>query len=235
MKSTTGAMRPAFRMFLCAAAVCACLSQGSAATIAIINPSFEDPAQSSGGFNSSAPTGWSTTGVFFGVWNPAPNTYITSPTPDQNQIVYLGFDGTPTSLSQTLTDSLLANTTYTLTFYAGLQNDHPNGNYTVSLLAGSTVLASDTDGPLSAGNYSFRSIVYQTGANPTSGTLGIQVDVPYNQVLFDAFTLDATASSSSAPEPGTLGVTGASAALLAYLRARTIRARKRSTATEQVV
>ena len=233
MTSTTGAVRPAFRLLLLAAAVSACLSQASAATIPIVNPSFEDPAQSPGGFTTSAPTGWTGTGTL-GVWYPLAGTFFTSSPPDQNQIVYLTVDNGPASLSQTLADSLLPNTTYTLSFYAGLQSDHGTSDYTVSLLAGSTVLASDTNGALSAGGFALRSFTFQSGASPIAGLLGIRVDVPVSQVVFDDFTLDAS-PNSPAPEPGTLGFTATSAALLGYLRARRIRARKQTTATERVV
>ena len=233
MTSTTGAARPAFRMLLCAAAVCACFSQASATSILIVNPSFEAPVQSPGGSTASAPTGWNATGTV-GVWYPLAGTFFSAIPPDQNQIVYLTVDNGPASLSQTLTDFLLPNTTYTLRFYAGLQNDHGTSDYTVSLLAGTTVLASDTNGALTAGHFAQRSFTYQTGASPTSGALGIRVDVPVSQVVFDAFTLDASANSA-VPEPGTLGFTLVSTVLMAYLRTRTIRARREASAAERVV
>jgi hypothetical protein len=235
MISIQRTVRPALRVLLYAA-VCVAVSHVSAATISIVNPSFEEPVLSPGGFTSSAPTGWSATGTV-GAWYPLAGTYFSAIPPDQHQIVYLGVDNGPASLSQTLTDSLSPNTTYTLSFYAGLQSDHGESDYTVSLLAGSTVLASDSNGALTSGNFTYRSIVYQSGASPATGTLGITVDVPVSQVVFDSFSLVAVEgpANESAPEPGTMGLTGAGAALLAYLRAKTIRDRKESTVIEPVV
>jgi hypothetical protein len=233
MISIARAVRPALRVLLYAA-VCTAVSHVSATTISIVNASFEDPVLSPGGFTTSAPTGWSATGTV-GAWYPV--AFFTAIPPDQHQIVYLTVDNGPASLSQTLTDSLLPNTTYTLSFYAGLQSDHGLSDYTVSLLAGNTVLASDINGALTAGNFAYRSIVYQSGASPAAGLLGITVDVPVSQVVFDSFSLVAVngPANGSAPEPGTIGLTAAGAALLAYLRVKTIRRRKESTAIEPVV
>jgi hypothetical protein len=201
-----------------------CLSSASAASITIVNPSFEDPSLDPGGFGQP-PTGWDFSGQG-GVWNPPPASGYFNVIPDQNQILYLGFGGSDGVVSQDLGVSLQANTAYTLSFYVGQRNDMEISPYVVSLLAGTTLLASDSAGSPGPGDFVLRTFTFDSGATPAAGNLNIMIDVPSSapsggQAAFDLFTLTTNSTSTSAaPEPGTLALLGSSLAALTALTRR---------------
>jgi hypothetical protein len=185
-------------------AVLVSLASGSAsslaAAVAIDNPSFEDPAQASGAYAPGAPTGWSGGG---GVWNPAGG--VLGPVPDGNQIGFLnaGANGT---ITQTLPNTLLPNTIYTLSIAVGGRTDgsNPGTDYAISLLAGSTVLASMTPVIPPTGSWTTLTATYTTTGTVLPGSLQLSIGTQAGQLDFDNVKLNAT----PVPEPALYGVAG---------------------------
>ena len=137
--------------------------------IAIVNPSFEADTTPNGSSGSQdywyygSFTGWTFNGVGGGGWYhpstleyPGGGNSSTAATgiPDGSQVAFLqGGAG----LKQILTTNLVSNAAYTLTFYVGQRADVAlPANYSVELLAGSSVLASAAD-----------------PVNPAAGTFGL--------------------------------------------------------------
>ena len=138
---------------------------GSPVPVSVINPSFETPAVPDFDLetNSAAIPGWDfagTANTFVGLFNPPADSYPTAggqgtPTgADGAQVAFLFNNGGPAesvSAVQALGETLEAGRSYTLTVAIGRfdpsQPYVPStfGGYTVELLAGSTVIASDTD------------------------------------------------------------------------------------------
>ena len=123
-------------------------------------------------------------------------------------------------VTQFLSATLQADTTYTLSFYLGnrfagaVDKGNPIGlsQYSVSLRTNTSVLASDSGGAPDAGSFLLRTFSFDYGANPTGdglAALSIQVYArgltPTGALAmdeFDQFTLDATPTSlSTVPEP----------------------------------
>ncbi|MGH8528308.1 MAG: sialate O-acetylesterase [Nevskiales bacterium] len=133
--------------------------------IPITNPSFETPALADGVLAEGPGLigGWNFSGTantFVGIFNPPAGSYPTAggngtPTGAAGaNAAFLFNNGGPTesvSATQTLTTTLTANTDYALT--VGIGRFLPNqpfafslyGGYRIELLAGSTVIASDSD------------------------------------------------------------------------------------------
>lgn len=169
-----------------------------ATTITIVNASFEDPAVP--GATYVQPSGWVLDGGGGGVWNLTSNLggcpgtcWNTTLAPDGTQIGWLSVGpqpGTPASLTQTLSDTLLANSTYTLTGYVGHPNNFQVGTvWTAELIAGSTVLASASgSGP--AGSLAPFTLSYFSGSSPAVGeTLQVRLSSNQAQTGFDAIAL----------------------------------------------
>lgn len=188
-----------------------------ATALAITNPGFENP-QVPGIINGVA-AGWAVSNGNAGTWNTTPGGGFFNTIPEGDQILFAGF-GAPVDVSQTLVDTVQADTTYTLSFFLGQRLDMPLSVYSVSLEAnGTTVLMSDTGGSTTPGNFVQRTITFDSGASPvTAGqTLGIFISatgfdplgVP-GQAEFDSFSLDAspTSGGSSVPEPATFLMIG---------------------------
>jgi hypothetical protein len=161
--------------------------------VEVINPSFELPALSEGGFTSGVVDGWETTpptGVFY------PQTFqFTLPLPDGNQVGYANFD--TGQLAQTLSATLQSNTTYTLTVYVGKRLDccYPNP-YSVELYAGSALLGSENSQDPAPGDFAVSTITFTSSdSDPLEGSpLRIVLkSVGTGQVGFDNVSLDATA------------------------------------------
>jgi hypothetical protein len=174
-----------------------------AGSIPIVNASFEDPVTS--GFTSSGATGWTLSGTGGGVWNinADPLGFWTVPAPEGNQIGWLSpapAPGGPATYSQVLSSVLQADTTYTLTGEVG----HPigfgatNGTvYTVSLLAGTNVLAS-ISGTGPEGSFAPFTVTFDShGSSFVGQSLEIELSSSKAQTGFDAIALTA----SAVPEP----------------------------------
>lgn len=133
--------------------------------LTIYNPSFEEPALSDGDLAEGPGTigGWvfsGTPNTYVGIFNPPTGSYPPaggSGTPDGadgSNVAYLFNNGGPgesVSVTQTLSETLLANAQYLLVVAIGkFLPDQPYdfstyAGYRVELLAGSTVIASDSD------------------------------------------------------------------------------------------
>jgi len=125
-------------------------------------------------------------------------------------------------VGQTLSDTLAANTQYTLSVLVARRNDGtPYAGYTVSLLAGSTVIGFDTAGVGLGSGAHLTSIVSVNSNLVSPGLLGqalrIELTGPTgNQAHFDNVQLDATL----VPEPATLSLLGLAAGGLLTRRRR---------------
>ncbi|CCI38060.1 PEP-CTERM sorting domain-containing protein [Microcystis aeruginosa] len=196
--------------------------QVRAASVTILNPSFEDPIapqQPDGYFYSiNDITNWvigglSDPGYTAGVDKPVnlPNTsnvFFTDPIPDGSQVG----SSNGRTISQTLSATLQANTQYTLGAYVGrrlILTNVPSGYYNIELLAGSTVLASNNSITPLAGEFELVTVNYASGvSDPLIGqalTIRLTSTSQPHQVNFDNITLDA----SPIPEPSAiLGLLG---------------------------
>jgi hypothetical protein len=200
---------------------------GWGASVSILNPSFESPAQAAGGFTFDAGDNWNVTG-FGGVWRPStgPNngSNFFASLPAGSQVLFEGF-GTSSDASQNLGISLLPNEIYTLTYYVGQRYDVPLSSYQVALKAGAVVLASDSGGAPTAGNFLQRTFSFTTGNSPIAGNLIIDISSTgfaatggSGQAAFDLITLDASPVITSVPEPATFFLIGIGAAVVARSR-----------------
>jgi hypothetical protein len=132
-------------------------------------------------------------------------------------IAYLqaGAVGTTVSLSQTLTDVLLNNSTYTFSAFIGNRKFSNLADYHLDLLAGSAMLASVGNNVAGTNDTSGTdSLVYNSGTSNalagqaltvrlrTVGLSGSTTGVP-TEAFFDNVTLGVVTGSSTAPEPVT--------------------------------
>src|ERR1035437_8275025 len=135
------------------------LVSGRAASIPITNASFESPLLSPGAWTATdiPTTVWYGNGPN-GVWYPDAG-YFTGSLPYGNQILIVGYNE-GSLVTQSLSATLQADTTYTLSYYLGNRfagaidqgNPISLGEYSVSLWANGFLLASDSGGgPLSLG------------------------------------------------------------------------------------
>ncbi len=211
-----------------------------AIAVPITNPGFEGPATPADSFITNAPpTGWTTFGSInfanrvVGVLNPATTTLYADPVPEGANVgvVFLsnGATGIEGGLQQTLAATLQPFTHYTLQVEVGnLANDVDaphnsfqfNGfpGYRVDLLAGGTVLVSDTNSLTPAeGRFLRSTLTLSIGASHALAgqALGIRLvnlDAAAGiEVNFDDVRLDATAI----PEPAGGAAVAAVLALLA--------------------
>lgn len=203
-------------------------ASSQAASITITNPSFESPAGGAGVVQNGVATGWAVSNADAGVWNTSPvGWFFNAAPPDGNQILFVGFGGTSATVSQTLTANVLANETYTLIFSVGQRLDEPLSPYSVSLEAnGTTVLASDSAGSPTPGDFVTRTIIFNSGASPATlgQTLGIYITASSNndgQAEFDKFSLDGSPTGGpSVPEPATFVLIGGGIAAIMLSRRR---------------
>ena len=195
-------------------AIAAAMASGAAhaAAIAVLNPSFEATVLAVN-TNSVGIPGWvnSSGGILLPLIGPTGQ--FSNPIPDGVNTAWLNGG----SATQTLNAVLTANTSYTLQVAVGDRRDGVFPGYSVALMAGTTVLASESalhpdDGFLdSVISYS------ATAASPGLGQpLVIRLTANGTQVNFDNVRLDATA----VPEPGAWALMLAGTALLGGLSRR---------------
>lgn len=223
-----------------------------AASLLILNPSFETPVTAPGTFvTDAAPSGWSTYGNihFFGravgVLNPASTTLYLDPAPQGANVgVVFLLDAGPaveSGLVQTLADTLQTETRYVLTVAVGnIANDaNPPHNsfdfagfpgYRVDLLAGGTVIASDDNTLLPGeGRFLTSTVEISIGASHALAgqALGIRLvnldGAEGIEVNFDDVRLEATPVPEPAGAASLFGLVALAGAVVA--RARTGRAR----------
>ncbi len=192
--------------------------QVRAASITILNPSFEDPIAPQQGmtgfytlgvignwFNAAAP------GQDQGVLDPSKSQALTGsdifyngPVPDGNQVAYSN-GGT---LAQQFSAVLQPNTRYTLSAYIGRRKVLAFPNNSIILLAGGTILASSDSVTPDPGTFLPVTVNYTSGSigDPLIGQpLAIYLSSFDVQTNFDMITLDA----SPIPEPSAiLGLLG---------------------------
>jgi phosphodiesterase/alkaline phosphatase D-like protein len=153
------------------------------------NFSFENPAQANGAYSNNILTNWTigagTTNDTAGVQNNTGSSYVNS-VPDGSQFAYLNANANNTGYnsSNTLTSTVLGTVsgsqTYTLTVAIGNRLDSPlanNGTYTISLLDGGTVLASQTysGSSITPGTWYDLTLAYTTASNVATGSLQVQL------------------------------------------------------------
>ncbi len=187
-----------------AAAITLSLLGGTAAqadSVAIVNPGFEANVLADGGFTLAAPTGWTVAnpGSSFGTFNPT--TFQLVAPPEGTQVAYL--NGL-SAIQQTLGSSVAAGEYVLSADFAYRKDCCTPGAFTLTLLAGSTVLGSFTGGPLDGfSNAAFKTAfvnVLVADNSPLIGeALGIRIAGEGGaQVDFDNVALDFT---PAAPVP----------------------------------
>jgi hypothetical protein len=142
--------------------------------------------------------GWTGTGFICTV-NPANDRDATFPVfptgvPEGVNAVELYYTS---DLVQTLAATLQPDTTYTLVYYVGAQAvsgyNFPAAGYSVELLAGSTVIASDSSLAPERGTFVVGRIVYSSRSVAAGQRLGIRLkNWGSGVVYFDRISLDAT-------------------------------------------
>jgi hypothetical protein len=197
------------------------------------NYSFENPALANGGYSNNNITSWTigttTTNYTAGVQNNTGASYFSS-VPNGSQFAFLNADSNNSgyNASDTLTSTVLGTVSggesYTLTADIGNRLDVPyanNGTYTISLLDGGTVLASQaySGSSIAPGAWYDLNLGFTTPANVATGNLQIQLGFAtagytsgnvFGQGDFDDIGL--TAGTVSAPAaPSGLTATAASA------------------------
>ena len=193
--------------FLVALAMAMFSGSAGASPITILNPSFELPAQSSGGFTIGTITDWTVVGVT-GVFFPQLSQL---PTPsDGNQVGYSNAG----SASQILAATLTANTQYTLQIDFTARKDCCTFiGADVQLIAGATVVASNSIPNLAAGGAQTLSVNFGALAgNPLLGQ-ALQIRIATintgGQIDFDNVRLDGSPITvDGVPEPGTFVLAG---------------------------
>lgn len=173
-------------------------SAANAVSVSIVNAGFEDPPTTS--FTNGPVTGWSLGGSGGGVWNinASPLGFWTASAPEGRQIGWVSpapAPGSFGSLTQGLSDVLIANSVYTLAGSVGHPigygaSANPDTLYTVELIAGSTTLAS-VSGTGPEGTFTTFSLNFDsTGSAFVGAALSIRLSSNQAQTAFDAITLD---------------------------------------------
>jgi hypothetical protein len=213
-----------------------CAASGYAASLPIANPSFENPTLSPGGFFIGV-NGWTLIdGGGFNVYTYNPSGSALGAAPDGDNIAVIsGNNIAPDAgITQTLTATLEANTTYTLTFDVIHLVTTTMDPYLGSLIANGVTLASDNSLNPALNHYALDTIVYNSGPNPAELGQALTVTLAgagctsgpgcESGVLgFDNVALDAAPTPSGAPEPATFAFVLAGAAALALGRRFRIR------------
>jgi hypothetical protein len=204
-----------------------------ATSLTIVNSDFE-----TGGFATddsfsntpgAVPFGWTAVDgfinpAFFGYYNPNNGAYLgttggsaVAANMSGPNVFYFGTAVTGQGIQQTLADTFAANTDYSLTFALGsrLNNSAHTASLDVRLLAGSTVIASDTfrnatfDGTFANFSLNYTATAGHSalaGQALTIKFLENDANLPANpnyEVDIDNIRLNATPSASAVPEPST--------------------------------
>lgn len=171
----------------------------------VSNPSFETPTLPGGAQASDSTGSWTnsvanwtqsgSSGVFLPSTVPFPNG-----TTNGSQVLWI-WNG---SVQQTLSATVAANTAYTLQVDVGQRADDPPIGYTIQLLAGSTVVASDDSSRVPAsGTWQTSTLNWSSASDPSliGQALTISMSETASQPDFDNVRLTATTGSGSDPSP----------------------------------
>lgn len=195
---------------LCLAAVPA---TAVATPILITNPSFETPDCDIAGncnnpsFSTGSFDGWTVSSGSGGVFDPglfAATSAAGYAAPDGDQV---GWSNSGT-LSQVLTETLRANTTYMLTIDVGRRPDTAFPGYEVSLFAGGVLLALFDESDFAPASNSFVTGSLTFTALASDPNLGQALEIRLHsqgvQTNWDDVRLDAV--TDAVPEPGVVGL-----------------------------
>jgi hypothetical protein len=186
---------------LLVAAACAAPA-AQAASITVNNASFESQVLTDGNWTHTI-TGWVLSGLSIngGVLNPTVGAgagkHFSNNVPDGDNVAWLDIG----TISQTLSTTLAANSTYTLMVDVGDRKDLVFKPYAVSLLAGGNVLA--TESSLIPNNGFLTSVITFTTSSSSAylgQSLGISLTSSGQQVDFDNVRLS-VAAVQAVPEP----------------------------------
>jgi hypothetical protein len=184
----------------------------------IVNAGFEEPLLSDGSFTFTIP-GW-TGSERSGVFNPGAGQYPGG-VPEGQNVAFTEDDDD--FVSQVLSSTLAADTTYTLMMFVGNRLDFGFPGYLIELRAGGVLLAQDANTLAPADGQFLLSTISFTSTAASPG-LGQALEVRFlsgSQANFDDVRLDATATVRAVPEPGSLALLGGgSLALLGHARRR---------------
>jgi hypothetical protein len=201
-------------------------SHANAASISILNFSFESPTTNNGGVSGPSVPNWaySNSTNASGVYAPTSTQYGGVNPFDGTQVAYLQETST-TTISQVLATTVAPNTVYTLSFLLGIRNDRPTDNslssFSGAVTAGTTVFttASTTTAPV-GDQFKLETYTFTTGATVNTGAfLTVTLSGSVNgsgEYDYDKVTLN-SASTTTVPLPpavwtgmGLLGVLGLS-------------------------
>ncbi|WP_053075789.1 PEP-CTERM sorting domain-containing protein [Crocosphaera watsonii] len=208
MKRSNNALNTLKIALISSCLIVAIPTQVKAASINILNHSFEGP-EAPLAFNREFFTtnidDWTVNSNAAVVFNPTAsqnntglNTYFSQSLPDGLQTLAISSG----DISQELAVTLQANTKYTLGVFVGRRNNVSFSGYNIELLAGNTVLASNNSITPAPGTFTKENVYYTSSDNdPLIGqSLGIRLSSDGIQTNFDNVTLEATA----VPEPLTI-------------------------------
>ena len=211
------------RVFLTVVAAMFVLSATAGAAILVQNPGFEDPVLAEDDWTWLNVPGWAQVGPdSIGVWNVTDADFDPVIAPEGENVAYTEYapDGSANGLSQILTETLAADTDYTLTVEVGNSWAYYWSGYSVQLLAGGTVIAEDNN-TLWPGYMTWATstveYTYDAAASALVGqpleirllNLGLDMDAAEPSVVgveFDNVVL--------VPEPATLALLGLGALIL---------------------
>jgi hypothetical protein len=152
------------------------LSAQTPVSIPIINAIFQDDTlDCSPGCSYANLTGW-VVGPQTGVFKASTAQYPSAPASGL-YVAYLGNTDATGSILQTLSATVQANTTYTLTLGVGARADSPFTGYLASLMAGNVTVASSNKATPVGGTFVSDVIEYNSGATPAQLGQRLQIFV----------------------------------------------------------
>ena len=179
-----------------------------AASVAIENPSFENPTVPSIGNSLPTIPGWTVTGTgpqaAGGLWYPEASWY--GPVLPDGHIVAWASEA---NITQELADTYVAGTTYELTVWAGRvwPNQNPDDVFRIAFMAGGTPLPGPP--PISTPTFLplgvFQELTLSFTPDASSSAIGKKIQIGllnpgFGEIDFDKVSLTATAAP--VPEPG---------------------------------